>query len=247
VDPIYAVALVRALEREGLSMPRVEVLWTAYEYCSVLHRPVLERAFGVPVYTVYAATDLGGGCQAFRCARGHFHVRQNQYVFEFLRRGRPVAPGELGEIAVTSLYHRYMPLIRYRVEDLARPLGTRCPCTHGDWPAFVLEGRLRDCMRDAAGQVVTTRAFDDLFAGLSWIDFYQMTQRSPRDYELLAVRRPGTDEAEEALFRERAHALLGSEARLRVRYVREIPTERSFKFRLTGGALGPPEEFGSDA
>lgn len=243
VDPIYAVALVRALERESLPIPKVDVIWTAYEYCSVLHRPVLERAFGVPVFTVYAATDLGGGCQAFRCERGVFHVRQNQYVFEFLHRGVPVAPGELGEITVTSLYHRFMPLVRYCVEDIARPLEQTCSCSHGDWPAFQLEGRLRDCMLDTSRRLVTTRAFDDLFEGLSWIDHYQMTQRSLRAYELLVVRRPDTDEADAEVFLDRARSLLGHDAHIRIRNVREIPTEKSFKFRLTGSTVWTPRSF----
>lgn len=243
VDPIYAMALVRALEREGLSIPKVDAIWTAYEYCSVLHRPVLESAFGVPVFTVYAATDLGGGCQAFRCKRGLFHVRQNQYVFEFLRRGQPVAPEELGEITVTSVYHRFMPLVRYRVEDIGRPISETCSCPHGDWPAFQLESRRRDCMLDTSGRIVTTRAFDDIFEGLSWIDYYQMMQRSVRDYELLAVRRLDTGEADAAVFLDRARSLLGKDANIRIRYVREIPTEKSFKFRLTGSTIWAPEEF----
>src|SRR5262249_40433499 len=142
VDPVYAVALVRALEREQLPIPRVDAVWTAYEYCSALHRPILEAAFAAPVTTVYAATDLGGGCQAFRCERGVFHVWQEQYVFEYLRGGQPVAAGELGEIAVTSLAHRFMPLVRYCVEDLGRPLAEPCSCDHADWLGFTLEGRL---------------------------------------------------------------------------------------------------------
>lgn len=241
-DPVYAVALVRALVREGLPIPRFEAIWTAYEYCSVLHRRVLEEAFGVPVVTVFAATDLGGGCQAFRCERGLFHVRRNQYVFEFLRGGRPVAPGEVGEITVTSLYHRFMPLVRYRIEDLGAPSPARCTCPHADWPAFHLEGRAADCLIDTEGRIVTTRAFDDLFTGLSWIDFYRMTQSSKTAFELLCVRRPDESsganaEAEEAELLRRARGLLGDAAVVRVRYAREIPAARSFKYRLTGATF----------
>lgn len=237
-DPVYAFALARALEREGLPFPKFDVIWTAYEYCSVIHRPLIERAFGAPVHTLYAATDLGGGCQAFRCTNGHYHVRHNQYIFEFLGKDEQrVAPGRVGEIAVTSLYHRFVPVIRYRVEDLGRPLETPCSCADGAWPAFDLEGRIKDCMRATDGRLVTTRAFDDLFLGLDWLDFYQATQVGERSFDVLGMRRAGTDTRDAEVFLDRARGLLGQDAELRLKYVRQIAAEQSYKFRLTGSRV----------
>ncbi len=237
VDPIYAVALIRALQREQLPIPSVDVIWTAYEYCTLIHREIIEEAFKCPVFTVYAATDLGGGCQAFRCREGHFHVRRNQYLFEFLDGSDPVDPGSVGQITVTSTYHRFMPLIRYRVGDLGRPVEQTCPCSHGDWDAFHLEGRTRDCMVSTSGEIVTTRSVDNLFEGLNWADFYEVKQHGANDFELMVVRRPGSND-QAPQWMDRARELLGADASFReVREVREIPTEKSFKFRLTGSTV----------
>jgi phenylacetate-CoA ligase len=245
LDPIYMVSFVRAVEREGLAMYQPKVVWTAYEYYSVLYQDVLRTAFpNVPIFTVYGVTDLGGGCQAFRCEHGVWHAREDQYKIEFLRNGKPVEPGRLGEMTVTSFCNRYMPVIRYRVRDVGRPLERACSCSHGEWQAFQLEARMKDCLYDTSGKLVTTRMFDNLFEGLRWIDFYGLTQVKERDYELLAVRRPGQDtEPDESELRRRAAGLLGKDANLKIRYVRELPVETSYKFALTQSKIFKMEHF----
>lgn len=242
VDPVYCTALLRQLQRAKLPIPKVDVIWTAYEYCSVLYKEILEEGFGVPVFDNFGSTDTGGGVAAFQCERGRHHVREDKFLFEFVRDGRPVELGELGDIVVTSLNHRYMPIVRYRVGDLARPIGYACDCSHGQWPAFDLEGRLKDCMFDTKGGIVTTRAFDSIFRGLRWLDFYRFTQQSRTEYELLGVRRDGTDESDADEFMTRAKALLGDDASIRVRYSSTLPAEKSLKYRLTSSALWTNED-----
>jgi phenylacetate-coenzyme A ligase PaaK-like adenylate-forming protein len=200
----------------------------------VLHRRILESSFGAPVTEYYGGTDIGGSEAAFRCERGRYHVWEDSYCFEFVRDGAPVADGELGEILITSLRNKLMPMIRYRIGDLGRPVGYGCGCAHDSWFAFELEGRIKDCVSDTRGRPVTTRGIDAVFQDLSWIDFYQLIQHERSSYELLAMKRPlGGDVTDEQQFRERALALLGDGAQLRVRYVREIPPEKSLKYRLT--------------
>jgi phenylacetate-CoA ligase len=229
-DPVYALALVRALEREKLPLPRVAVVWTTYEYCSRLHHDALERAFGVPVFNVYGATEAGGGQSLFECERGTHHVREDAFVVELLRDGRPVDEGALGELTVTTLRHRFMPLVRYSSGDLARAL-PGCDCSHAHLPAVRLEGRLKDCLPTADGRIVTTYEVDEQFAGVDFLDFYRLEQRGADQYDLLGVLRPGADTVGAVPLLERLGALL--RAKVRTRWVREIPAEKSLKYRLT--------------
>jgi phenylacetate-CoA ligase len=235
-DPVYAVALVRALERAQLPIPRVASVWCGFEYCSVLHRRILEDAFGAIVVDYYGGTDIGGSEAAFRCENGRYHVWEDAYALEFVQGSEPVAAGEVGEILVTSLRNRVMPLLRYRIGDLGRPLAYDCGCAHDYWQAFHVEGRVKDVIAARSGAPVTTRSIDELFRDLGWIDYYQFVERGPADYALLAVRRDGAAGAaaspnDEATFLHRAEELLG--ARVSIRYVREIAPEKSLKYRLT--------------
>ena len=51
------------------------------------------------------------------------------YIVELLVDGRPAEPGEVGEVVITDLNNFSVPLIRYRIGDLATAVdGTPCPC-----------------------------------------------------------------------------------------------------------------------
>ena len=43
-------------------------------------------------------------------------------------RGMPLSDGEVGEVVVTTLTRRGMPLVRYRTGDMARFIPGPCPC-----------------------------------------------------------------------------------------------------------------------
>ncbi|SKA84782.1 Phenylacetate-coenzyme A ligase PaaK, adenylate-forming domain family [Paucidesulfovibrio gracilis DSM 16080] len=73
-------------------------------------------------------TGLGG---AVECGRAPgMHLREADLYVEILcpGTGRLVPDGEWGEIVVTTLTRRAMPLIRYRTGDRGRILPGTCPC-----------------------------------------------------------------------------------------------------------------------
>ncbi|MBI9092237.1 MAG: phenylacetate--CoA ligase family protein [Desulfobacterium sp.] len=89
----------------------------------------INRAWNCPVFNHYGLTEtgLGGGveCQALDGC----HLREADLYFEIVdRQGRPVEDGCQGEIVLTTLTRRGMPLIRYRTGDVSRFLTERCAC-----------------------------------------------------------------------------------------------------------------------
>ena len=239
-DPAYAVMLVRALRRHRLPIPRVAAVWAFHEYCSVLHRPLLEEAFGTTPCVVYSPVELNSGICAVQCPTGRFHVQQDRFVFEFVRQGRPVVAGELGEIVATTLATRYTAFLRYRLRDLARPIAEPCGCPEGHRPAFWLEGRIEDCVTDLEGRLVTTRAIDELFAGRRGIDHYELLQGADRTYALRTLTREGADPFQTREILDRARALLGAKSQIRLERVEELVPRPSGKFRLTASAAWSP-------
>ena len=129
-------------------------------------RPVLAglaEAWDCRVVTHYGLTEAGLGCAVqCRAGLGH-HLRDAELLFEMVDpdSGRPVAPGELGEIVVTTLAAEAMPLLRYRTGDLGRMLPGPCPCG-GPLPLLGrVEGR-RDQVIILEGGPLTLPMLDDL-------------------------------------------------------------------------------------
>ena len=70
---------------------------------------------------------LGGAI----CCSAHegMHLRENHVIAEIVdEQGRPLPPGERGELVITTIGMEAMPLIRYRTGDYTRVIPGKCPC-----------------------------------------------------------------------------------------------------------------------
>lgn len=116
-------------------------------------REFLREKLGGSIQTIasigYGAVDAGPmGYQCSACVGDEHHLHDDHVYLEILdpATGLPVATGAIGEVIVTSLNRRLMPLLRYGIGDLARWLPGPCPC--GDpAPRLALCGRLGDRVR----------------------------------------------------------------------------------------------------
>lgn len=86
----------------------------------------VEHVFDIP-----GMTELYGPGTGLDCLYHEgIHYWADYYILELLNPEtlEPVAPGETGEMVVTTLRKEAAPLIRYRTRDLTRLIPKRCPC-----------------------------------------------------------------------------------------------------------------------
>jgi phenylacetate-CoA ligase len=95
----------------------------------------------------YASADAGViGFQCPHCVKGQHHLFSSSQFIEFADQDTlaPVKHGEVGELVVTGLSKKHMPIIRYRVGDLGRWLEKKpCACGRRE-PLFEILGRCDD-------------------------------------------------------------------------------------------------------
>ena len=101
---------------------------SASEVLTAETRAMAARAWGVPPFNVYAATEPGG--IAAECAhhRG-MHLFEDLVIPEVVDdQYRPVPPGQPGDrLLVTVLFSRTLPLIRYEMTDRVTLATEECP------------------------------------------------------------------------------------------------------------------------
>jgi len=86
----------------------------------------LEDLFDIP-----GLTELYGPGTGLDCPKHEgIHYWADYYILEILDPGtlQPAAPGEIGEMVVTTLCKEAAPLIRYRTRDLTRLIPQPCSC-----------------------------------------------------------------------------------------------------------------------
>lgn len=217
-DPVHATWFALYCEKRGLRFPSLRFILGSYEYVSVVHRRILERAFGVPVFNLYGSTETGH--LLMEDERGAMRASAQT---AFLEINAPDARG-VGDLIVTTLSNDFMPLVRYRIGDLVQRRGD----------AYLVHGRARDALRRADGVRVTTHDVDQHFTNIAGIAHYQLRQE-PDGTARLDVIADGSGPDATAL-REVAGRLtevLQLRGQLPVQIVDSLLPAPSGKFRLT--------------
>lgn len=131
--PSYALHLAEVAAEHGVDLASGSVAITLHGGEPGAGIPAtkkrIETAWGARTYDQTGATEIGP--TGFECvAQAGTHLVESEYIFEVIdpSDGRPVAPGEQGELVVTNLGRPGMPLIRYRTRDLVQLTYDRCAC-----------------------------------------------------------------------------------------------------------------------
>lgn len=220
VDPVYGVLFARYCELEGIRLPSLQFVLSSYEYLSVTHRRVMERAFGVPVFNLYGSTETGH--LLMEDERGLLRPSLDTAFLECLE----PAVGGVAELIVTTLSNQFMPLIRYRIGDLVERVDDEAG------PAYRVHGRRADGVVRPDGQQVTLRQIDQCFAGLQGVAHYQLTQLPENGWRLRMIEdAPLAPASELEELRSRLALQLGC-SELEIQAVDSLLAENSGKFRL---------------
>ena len=86
-----------------------------------------EKTLGCEIHDSYSNEEFGS--IAWQCSEGtNLHVADELFLLEVIdeETGEPCEPGETGSVVITSFYNYAMPLIRYKLGDLAT-LGPPAP------------------------------------------------------------------------------------------------------------------------
>jgi phenylacetate-CoA ligase len=207
-------------------------------------RRVIEQAFDCKVTDLYGCEEVG--LIATECEKHDgMHVdMENNYVELLDSNGEPVAPGQDGAVVVTSLLNKSMPLIRYKMGDVASMPGRACTCGRTLPLMNNISGRVADFLVRRDGSVVAGVSLVERtltkFEGVAQMQIVQ----EDLDHIVLKVAKDTnwSDSTGVALIDE-FKASVGEHNDVQIEFVSSIPQERSGKFRFAISKV--PNPFGA--
>ena len=128
-----ALLMVEEIERRGLRdrISLKKFIFGAERHSLKMRQRIQEITGAEHLFDIPGLTELYGPGTGLECvAHQGVHYWADYYILEILNPEtlEPAAPGEIGEMVVTSLRKEGCPLIRYRTRDLTRFLPEPCPC-----------------------------------------------------------------------------------------------------------------------
>lgn len=234
--------LALAIEAEGGLAYRPFRVVTKGELLDPNTRWFIENAFGAKIIDFYATEETG--IIAWECPTGSgYHIDLDFNFVEVVRPdGTPAEPGEVGEVVLTNLYQRAMPIIRYRVGDLAALSPEPCACGRGLPLLRQLRGRKLDFLITPGGALHDPFRVMAVMERVSHVRWFRVIQTA---LERVEVRVGWERDASPALradvtaaIQGGLHDLLGRDVSVDVVTVDEFRVEIGEKAPLVKGLPG---------
>ena len=195
-----------------------------------------ERAFGAPAVDVYVTNELGVIAWSCPVRRDLLHVDDDCCIVEVLdEEGRPAPPGTVGELVATSLELTSMPLVRYRMGDMAARIAGPCACGRGLGLMTRVKGRTAHAIRRPGGGLIVTPVITSLFGkaqAYEWVRGFQVREEPGNRLRFLLDARQPPTEAQRAALTGALRSELGADFSLELELVDAIPRAPSGKLQF---------------
>jgi phenylacetate-CoA ligase len=207
-------------------------------------RERLEHGWGAPVYDNYGSHEFVFiGNQ--RLDSDGYRICGESLIVEVLRDGKPVGPGEEGELVGTALHSFAMPFLRYRLGDLVRVGRDECPGDVSVRTLSRISGRTMDRFLLPGGRVVHPYKIANVLRDEElWVRRFQILQPEREQFHIRVVAhdRPSPERLAEVA-RRIEHPFAGSVS-VHFQLVEDLPPTTGGKFhpyvsyeRLHGGEI----------
>lgn len=146
--PSYAIYLAELIEERGLrDKLNLRIGLFGSESCSADTKAAIEKYMGLTVTDNYGMSELIGPGVAGEChLRQGLHLAEDHFLPEIIDSDtlQPLAPGETGELVMTSLTKEALPILRYRTKDITCLNYEPCECGRTHVRMDKIKGRADD-------------------------------------------------------------------------------------------------------
>ncbi|MBN1256065.1 MAG: phenylacetate--CoA ligase, partial [Planctomycetes bacterium] len=131
--PSYFVYLIERAHELGVDIKELPVkigIFGAEPWTDAM-RKHMEEMGGIKAYDIYGLSEIIGPGVASECsAQNGLHIFEDHFYPEIINpeTGEVLPDGEEGELVLTTLSKKAMPLLRYRTRDITRLISETCAC-----------------------------------------------------------------------------------------------------------------------
>ncbi|PKL52353.1 MAG: phenylacetate--CoA ligase [Nitrospira bacterium HGW-Nitrospira-1] len=131
--PSYALLIADTIKELGININALSLKYGLFgaEPWSEAMRKEIEEKLKIIATDNYGLSEVMGPGVAGECLeKNGLHINEDHFLVEIIDPDtfEPVAPGEIGELVITTLTKEAFPVIRFRTRDLTRLMSEPCPC-----------------------------------------------------------------------------------------------------------------------
>lgn len=131
--PSYFIHVIEQAQKMGIDMHTLPLRFGIFgaEPWSEQMRKFIQDNTNVEAFDIYGLSEIAGPGVGGECpAHAGIHIFEDHYYPEIVdpETGEPLPDGQEGELVLTTLSKRAMPILRYRTHDITKIISEPCPC-----------------------------------------------------------------------------------------------------------------------
>lgn len=196
-------------------------------------RITIEKAFSTKVLNRYGSREIHSiGCECDKQEGIHINILNN-HIEIIDKKGNEVSPGETGEIIITNLRNKVMPLIRYQIGDIAQKSeNEQCSCQRGFPLIKTIRGRDVNLFVTKHNNLIDGEYFTHLFYHKPWIEQFQVVQETKDLITIRVVKKDPENEKDIQEINELIHHVM-EDINIEWRFEKHIESTPSGKYLYT--------------
>ncbi|MBU1935035.1 hypothetical protein KKF04_03180 [Patescibacteria group bacterium] len=225
----YFSELIDFAKENKIEWHKPKLIFTSSEILDPLTRKKIEDYFGPNVYDIYGTTEVKE--VAWQCtSKSAYHINDDLYYVEINNNGS--YPENIGEIVITTLVNKAMPLIRYSVKDLGCLEKGSCSCGLNFSLIKPVYGRYVDTFSLEDGRKVSPYQLTMSVEQVPGILQYQIVQKSKKDVLVKIKPDKGWNKESELKIDQELKNALDPNVKIEVRLTGNIEREPNGKFKV---------------
>ena len=237
--PSHLFQLAHAMEPNEVKPVALKRIFTSSEYLEPNIRRYFKDRYAADVFDIYGCTEIKE--IAWECERHNgYHINEDEVLVEIINDDKPVGFGEVGDIVITDLRNKAMPLIRYRIGD--RGLFRPGPCSCGRTFDLMAPsaGRSSDFIVTPDGHKFSPYLFTTAIEKINGLLQYQLAQEDVHSITVKAImsEQAGTQELLE--IKTKIQAVLVEPMDIKVETCKKIDIEENGKFKVVKSTFKNP-------
>lgn len=215
--PSYAASIAGAIAEMGIPVNALSLkygLFGAEPWSETMRRDIQDKLKIIATDNYGLSEVMGPGVACECLERNGLHLNEDHFLFEIVDPETldPVAPGQTGELVITTLTKEAFPVIRFRTRDLTTLMSEPCPCGRTFRRMAKVLGRTDDMIKVRGVNIFPSQVENVLLE----------IEGAEPNYQLIVDRKGGVDEL--TVHVEVPESLLFDEMRKLGRLVGEIKT-----------------------
>jgi len=209
---------------------KIGKIFSYSELLSEKGRQLLMRSFDCKIYDLYGVVETSW--VAWQCEDGNMHLHSDSLIAEIVDdKGRPLKKGQYGNLVITTLWKRSMPMIRYSVGDRTAFV-SKCRCGRGLHTLKPIEGRNDDFIVLPSGRLISPRVVDVAMRSLPDVLLFQAIQEEAGQLhiKIVPVGRQPPDQAKQNFLNTLKNSL-SEPMKITLEFVDSLPQGRTGKIQ----------------